>query len=296
MGKTVKKLWPFMWADYKTAESYLERMASKGLMLKSLENFVYAGFGYLAVYEKTKPQKRKFCIDGFKGSLEEAERYITMAEDAGWEGITADYGILVFASKEGESPVPMQTDWHNEYRQIRKSFWKFDIPLGICTLLIFAFFAKIESLPGETFFSEFNIALVYIIAFFIFSLAGLLRAVTFYIRSEIAIRRDVPLNPVGEKRARLWGSLHSLTGICVALIMLGRVVSYLYTGIFSGSIVKTIFCITLAVSFVGFFVLARFGERWEKKYVTALMQVFLILILICIVANWTLGCEITVEG
>lgn len=92
MGNRVKRLWPFMKADYRAAEEYLQ-----------------------------------------------------LAQDGGWEIAAADYGFAFFVSCEGEEPAPMQTDWQNGYRQIRKSFWRQDIPMGIILLLALALINSIEN-------------------------------------------------------------------------------------------------------------------------------------------------------
>lgn len=296
MAKTVKRIWPFMWADYKSAEKYLEKMAAKGLMLKAIDDFLFAGFGFIATYEVTKPQKRKFCIDGFKGNTEDVERYMVMAEDAGWYVVAADYGILIFASKENENPTPLQTDWKNEYRLIRKSFWKIDIPLGIGALLIIYMFYKLESLEDVNMFEPINLTLIYILLFFIFSLAGLFRAVTFYIRSELAIRRDVPLKQISDAGAKLWGMLHSVIGLLIALIMFGRLAAYLYNGVFSGETYKMVYSSIIAISLAGIMILSHLEITSKNKYVKML---FIGLLLIGITVSFVYcgtGCEVVVEA
>lgn len=299
MGNTVKRFWPFMWADYKSAEQYLERMAAKGLLLKSIDDFLFSGFGFIAVYEKCEPQRRKYCIDSLTGSRESIEEYAAMAEDAGWTLAAADYGIGVFCSEKDQSPVPLQTDPKNEYRQIRKSFWKMDIPLGLLTLPLIYFVYKLESLPdsgnrNENIYTYIGYLLIF--CFFAFALAGLLRAISFYIKSGIAIRRDIPLKPLREGTARMWGALHGLTGICIALFMMGRLMNYLYIGVFSGEAYKMICCLLIAGSLIGTNILARLEITKRNKYVKMLFIGLMILgIGMCFVYCGT-GCEITTEN
>lgn len=296
MGKTVKKIWPFMWADYKSAEKYLEKMAAKGLMIKNIEAFIFEGFNSIAVYEVTEPQHRKFCIDGFKGSAEDAQHYITMAEDAGWEGVAADYGILIFASKEGEHPTPLQTDWHNEYQQIRKSFWKMDIPLGIASLLMMYAFYKMDGLLEESIFKTFDLNTIYILAFFGFSLAGLLRAVAFYIRSTLAIRHNTPLKPLSETHARIWGMLHSINGIVIALFMFGHLASTLYQGAFSGKMYEMVCCSIIGISLIIVMVILHFNLGKDNKYIKMFVIILLIINAMACFAYCASSCEVIEEG
>lgn len=222
MGNRVKRLWPFMKADYRAAEEYLQQMAEKGLMLKSLDP-LWMGLFPIATYEKVRPQKRKYCIDGFSGDEEKAEEYLQLAKDAGWEITAADYGFAFFVSHEGEEPAPMQTDWQNGYRQIRKSFWRQDIPMGIILLLALALLNTIENfqLWDLLMMKESVSAGVFFIIFILFSLVPLVRAVNFYIRSEKAIRRDTPMQPRTMKTARLLGLTHSFTGIGLTVFCFG---------------------------------------------------------------------------
>lgn len=206
--KTTKRLWPFLLADNKLAEKYLEKQAEKGLILQSI-----FPWGLWATYRCEAPQKRKYCIDGFKGNLDEHGRYLRMANDAGWSYVTDLPGYIFFVSKEGEQPTPTQTDWREEYLQIRKGLWSMDMPMGIVAsvllILLGAFLHWIgfeEGLPLEwkTIHSEI---------IFIFFLMGFARAIWFYIKSEVALRRNEPMALSSAKSAMIWGYTREFVGI-----------------------------------------------------------------------------------
>ena len=206
--KTTKRLWPFVLADNKLAEEYLEQQAAKGLLLERIGNF-----GILATYSCVEPQERQFCIDGFKGKKEEQGRYLRIAKDAGWDYVTEQPGHIFFVNREGETPVPMQTDWREEYLQIRKGFWKQDIPLGIFAsilLLLLAWLWKVLEIEGGL---PMDWRSLYSYACFIFVLIGFAKAIWFYLKSEFALRRDVPMNLGTMKSAMAWGYGRVVIGI-----------------------------------------------------------------------------------
>lgn len=206
--KHVKRIWPFVLADNKLAEEYLKQQAAKGLLLEGIGNY-----GFFATYRCVEPQKREFCIDGFKGKKEEIERYVRLAKDAGWDYVTEQPGHIFFVNQEGTNPVPMQTDWREEYLQIRKGLWSQDLPLGIflgvMIGLIITLFGGIgyeEGLPMDW-------RSLYGYAIFIFIFIGFIKALWFYVKSEIALRRDEPMKLGRMKQAKLWGYGRAITGV-----------------------------------------------------------------------------------
>lgn len=206
--KSTKRLWPFVLADNKLAEAYLEKQAAKGLILDSINIY-----GLWATYRIEEPQKRHYCVDGFKGKKEEQGRYVRMAKDAGWHYVTELPGHIFFAADPGTNPVPTQTDWREEYLQIRKGLWSQDMPLGIFTsimLLLFAWLWKaleVGPLPIDW-------EVLYSLAIFGFILLGFIKAICFYLRSAIALRRDMPMRQGSMKSAMVWGYTRTILGIC----------------------------------------------------------------------------------
>ncbi len=202
--KTTKRLWPFVLADNKLAEEYLEKQASKGLVLESFDLW-----GFVASYRKELPQKRAFCIDGFKGDKDEQGRYIRMAKDAGWQYVTEQPGHLFFISNEEETPIPTQTDWREEYAQIRKSLWSFDMPVGI---ILIGFLALCLAVDPEIFPLMVKES-IQVFCIYLFGTISFVKALLFYIKSSLALRKDMPMKSDNWKQAFFWGYIRAVTGI-----------------------------------------------------------------------------------
>ncbi len=259
--KKIRRLWPFATADYEQANAYLEKQAEKGLILESL-----VIYNFVAVFRKDRPQKRKFCVDGFKGTEEEAEEYLTMAEDAGWTAVAVSQGLIIFMSEENASPALMQTDWEQSYRWIRKSLWKFDIPMGIvlAALLIILFWQLPPwelRWPPEG-FQAWN--LIVLSAATVFALLGFARAIVFYIRSERALRTGAPMQDRGSslRRAMLWGYLRSGAGIAWWLAVLGRFLEIAVPDLLAGG-TKAFWLTSIIVCLALLFITVRIS--WEKR-------------------------------
>lgn len=205
MGKTIRRLWMFHNLDYKAAEEYLNRQAEKGLVLQKI-----GPWGLIAAFTRDESGKKvSYSIDGCHGSREEIRKYIDFAADGGWYHVAAVPGMLIFASKPGERPTPMQTDWREEYRQIRKGLWKYDLPVGIvclaCLWLMFKAFSLLGIYPS---WDDVSFKEVVFLVWMVTLLLLFLRSVWFYIRSEAAIRRGKPMKQPGEGVVRFWGGIH----------------------------------------------------------------------------------------
>ena len=205
--KTTKRLWPFVLADNKLAEEYLEKQASKGLILDSINIY-----GLWATYRKEEPQKRRYCVDGFKGKKEEQGRYIRMAKDAGWHYVTELPGHIFFSAEPDTNPIPTQTDWREEYLQIRKGLWSQDIPIGIFLIILLLLLGwlwnawNVGPLPIDW-------EVLYSFAIFGFILIGFVKAIWFYLKSAIALRRAIPMRKGSMKCAMAWGYTRTILGI-----------------------------------------------------------------------------------
>lgn len=206
--KTTKRLWPFVLADNKLAAEYLEKQAAKGLVLESINSY-----GLWATYRKEEPQQRHYCVDGFKGKKKEQGRYIRMAKDAGWHYVAELPGHIFFSAEPGTNPVPTQTDWREEYLQIRKGLWSQDIPLGIFAtilLLLLGWIWKALEIEGGL---PMDWEVLYSLAIFGFILVGFVKSLWFYLKSAIALRRDMPMKPGSMTSAMVWGYTRTLLGI-----------------------------------------------------------------------------------
>lgn len=223
--KTTKRLWPFVLADNKLAAEYLEKQAAKGLVLEKFELW-----GFVASYKKEEPQIRSFCVDGFVGDKEEQGRYIRMAKDAGWQYVAEQPGHLFFISKENETPIPTQTDWREEYLQIRKSLWTTEMPVGIL-LGFLALFASIDPAGLLKMFIESP----EVWAIYAFGTISFVKAVLFYVKSSLAFRRNVPMKNGSWKAAVFWGYLRAVTGIAAFGCMIAYGISNAADGIGVGN-------------------------------------------------------------
>ncbi len=205
MGKTIRRLWMFHSLDYKAAEAYLNRQAEKGLVLQKI-----SPWGLIAAFTRDESGKKiSYSVDGCHGSKEEIRRYIDFAADGGWQKAAEMPGMLIFASKPGERPTPMQTDWREEYRQIRKGLWKYDLPLGIvCLACLWLMFKALAFMGTQLSWDDLGFTATVFFVWLVTLLLLFLRSVWFYIRSETAIRRGKPMKQPGEGVVRFWGIIH----------------------------------------------------------------------------------------
>lgn len=293
-NQKTRRLWPFAAADFAQAAAYLEKQAEKGLILEKL-----VLYDLVAVFRKDRPQKRKFCVDGFKGEESEAIEYLDMAEDAGWTAAAVSQGLVIFMSEENASPTPMQTDWEMEYRWIRKGLWKFDIPMGIVGLLALAFLFWI-SLSGDPdwpmdWYQALNLLCMFFVI--ILSLLGFVRAVWFYMGSGRALRTGRPMQKSGGtmRQAMLWGYSRSAAGLAWIVVVIGKGLSIMVPDISAGG-AKAFWLIAMAVCMVLFFIITRLSWERRPELGKGLIVVMYILIMMALLGYCASGCEVTIEG
>lgn len=219
MKGEVTKIWLFGSLDYKAAEAYLEKQASEGYMLKA----VRTPWAFSARYAVCEPRQVKYCIDGFRGSAEEKKEYIDFAEDGGWFKAAELPGQIIFVSRPGEKPTPMQSDWKEEYRSIRAGLWKEDLPGGIICLLFIDLLRRLKLYKGlNVIFSGQDFLSTVILLLAGVMLAAILgifvRAVWFYLRSEIALRTERPIAASSERSGRFWRGVHISLQLSLAVI------------------------------------------------------------------------------
>ena len=90
--KEVKRFWPFMKADYRAAERYLEAQSRKGLHIHHIDSY-----GIKATYEKGEPRNLKYSVDYYSGEYEEKKSYIKLLEDAGWNHVADMDMYMIFS-------------------------------------------------------------------------------------------------------------------------------------------------------------------------------------------------------
>lgn len=212
--KLVDRFWPFLKADYKSIEQYLEAQSRKGLHIRNVDSY-----GIRATYEKAEPRRIKYCLDYFHGTEEEAQAYQTMLADAGWNFVGLIDENLIFASNNGETPARIHTDSEEEYGRIRRGLWMFDLPVGIGSLIL-CYYIGIN-VPEIMSKSQW-FYLICCICMIGFGLIGLYRSLLFIFRSKIAVSRGEPLKTSDYKVARFWGQLHAVLGLGMGVGFIGR--------------------------------------------------------------------------
>lgn len=268
MGSEVRRLWMFRGLDYKAAENYLNRQAERGLLLKKI-----GPQGIIAAFDRDESGKKvRYCIDGCHGSKEEIEDYIAFAADGGWHHVATRPGMLIFASKPGEMPPPMQTDWQEEYRQIRRGLWKQDIPYGIICLIGLWLFFKLSSALGDDLIWDDLTPLACL--YLLWMAAGmllLLRALWFYIRSEAAIKRGRPLKAAGKATVRFWGGVHIAVVLFLVIAIYVNFGSAILGQMREGSVLSYVLA-ALMIVFAVFALLCRpKDEKHFPRYKSALI-------------------------
>lgn len=127
-----RKKWgffPFDAIDYKAAQAYLDQKAAQGWVLDRLLFKRFARF--------VPAEGRRHCVDldmphMFSDDLD--WDYVDFCADAGWELAAAARGMLLFRSRPGQAPAPLQTDEGMEAER----FWKRHIRRSLLWTLIFA--------------------------------------------------------------------------------------------------------------------------------------------------------------
>lgn len=296
MGRQVTRLWPFLKADYKAAEEYLTQQAAHGLQFKSI-----GIYGFFAKYEKTAPQQIQYCINVFNGIREDRDSYIVLAEDAGWHLQDEMQGALFFASRNGDTPTPMETDWRSQYRQIRKWHRGFEIPLGISTLILMVLTNRLLGLGNITmldFVTSLNLtdpAALWFVLMLVFSGECLYRAASFYVRSGIAMKRGIPLQVVSTSVAKRRGLAHTILGVvtCTAYLIYGILFYYNQLTVSVGIKAAALWAIIAGLVALGIF--TRLQVRMKEKTRKILTIAFMLFIAVAFLTYCTAGCETMIE-
>lgn len=288
MAKTVRRLWPFSWADGEAAAEYLAKQAEKGLILKGLINHMgKTNLGIIAVYEKTRPQKRAYWIDIFTVKAEEdIYEYQQKVSDRGWTFVTGVPGMGIYVSEEGERPEPLETDWKEQYRRIRRSLRASDIPFGIGTVLLLLILLKVEADSGISAFFKGLLSIEMIPFWFLalFGLSCLARSIGFYIRSERAMRENHPVKSLSMESAFLWGSVHQW--LCMLLVlMLFAAVIWFAAGTAFGRESLTILSVLCFICIVAVSMMLRKKGKGTCPVLEKVQAALLIVLLILLAVN-----------
>lgn len=105
---------PYEAMDYKAAQAYLDRRAAAGWVLKKVH------LNVLARFEPCEGRSHFVDLD-LRRTLDETDPdYLQLCADAGWEKVQSLRGMLLFRSRPGTHPAPIQSDPGMEWER----FWK----------------------------------------------------------------------------------------------------------------------------------------------------------------------------
>lgn len=289
MAKTVRRLWPFSWADGEAAAEYLAKQAEKGLILKGLINHLgKTNLGIIAVYEKTQPQKRTYWVDIFTIKTEEdIYAYQQEVSDKGWSFVAGVPGMGIYVSEEGENPEPLESDWREQYRCIRRSLRSSDIPFGLGTVLLLLVFLKVEADSGVGAFLK-GLLSVEMIPFWFLALFGiscLVRSIGFYIRSERAMKENRPIEPRSMESAFLWGSIHQWLCILPVLMLFAAVIYFAVGRKVFGGETLTILSVLCFICIVAVSMMMRKKGKGACPVLEKVQAVLLVVLLILLAVN-----------
>ena len=90
--------------DYKAAQACLDRRAAAGWVLKKVH------LNVLARFEPCEGRSHFVDLD-LRRTLDETDPdYLQLCADAGWEKVQSLRGMLLFRSRPGTHPAPIQSD------------------------------------------------------------------------------------------------------------------------------------------------------------------------------------------
>lgn len=270
--KTVDRFWPFMKADYRAAEAYLEAQSRKGLHITHIDSNAV-----LATYERGEPRNLKYTIDYYNGETKEREAYKTLLADAGWQHVANMDMYMIFASKENATPVPIHTDWQEEYHSMRKGLWRYEIPLGIIAVVA-AFFLSRESVEITSI--DQWAALLGLVGMIGFGATGLLHSVIVYWKTTWAFHRQTPMVSQSYTRAKALGIAHASFATCVVVGWLVRVGLIVEESIAEGNIWAVRFFCIWVFAVIAAYVTGRLLHHLLPKKVGFGITLFLLVLAI----------------
>lgn len=137
---------PFDAMDYKAAQDYLDKKVDDGWVLDKLYCKRFARFVPAeGRYHSVDLDLTQIIDDG--PDID----YIQLCEDAGWDMVVNVRNMLVFRSKPGKHPVPLQTDGEMEAEQFWKKHVRKNWLITLVTLLILVpLMVLLLSMPNRT--------------------------------------------------------------------------------------------------------------------------------------------------
>ena len=225
-------IFPFDAMDYKAAQAYLDKKAEDSWVLDKL---------YLKWFARFVPAEGRYhCVDLDTPRVFDDDPdwdYVEFCEGAGWELVANIRSMLVFRSKLGQHPAPLQTD--NELEA--EKFWKkyvrrnFLIEL-VCLLFLAGLIALFASLPSprisvtELLCSNAAVlGALYLLVAFVLLLRSLYRTIAIYLR----FRRTREIT--GQKYTGAWTA--GLFSLLMKVLVILWYILYLTEGLFLGKVV-----------------------------------------------------------
>lgn len=186
---------------------YLEQMAEKGWFLTKIT-------GAFQIFEKRTPQKLRYAVEIFDAATVydtrpevEAEDYIELCRQAGWNFCGCFGRVYVFCSDAEENLLPIETDLEQKYRVIRGDLlkdWAGQYLAGLLPMLLLEVFVYFQ---GHEFFFSAPVNLFFI-ALLLFQLGECIVNLLGIWRWCSAARRELK---TGQLKLRGNGSECSLT-------------------------------------------------------------------------------------
>lgn len=249
---TVKRtLANFSFYDQEAIEKQLEQMAARGWRLRKPGSLFW-------VYEKTNPQKLRFCVTYFPGASEldprPSERQLEKEDFCAQDGWTlvARWDSMVIFCTDKEDAVPIDTDpiphVENLYRTMRKKLLSGSLAFVVMILwFLFIQFSQFWRDPADYLSDRYYL---FSIPFWLVLLMGTIWEIIVFFRwqhrARIEAKRGVFL-PVHSNRWFSWGIV--VLGLIVLLLSFANIkTNFLFTVCFF-AIMAAIFFLTYRVMY-----------------------------------------------
>lgn len=184
------KYFVFFSYEYNSIREYLEEMALKGWLLKSI-------MGYSFKFTKTEPKKLKYLVEPIdKNSSSETQNLsssipsIEYYESAGWKYICEKGNLNIFYSEESSSLLPINRDENEKFKCLFKSSL-FEIFPNLLIILILSFNIYNQISNGSiVYLLTSNLSLLSIIALILFTITNVIEII-FFISWSIKAKKAI---------------------------------------------------------------------------------------------------------
>ncbi|WP_283695164.1 DUF2812 domain-containing protein [Clostridium perfringens] len=184
------KYFVFFSYEYNSIREYLEEMALKGWLLKSI-------MGYSFKFIKTEPKKLKYLVEPIdKNSSSETQNLSSSIpsreyyESAGWKYICEKGNLNIFYSEESSSLLPINRDENEKFKCLFKSSL-FEIFPNLLIILILSFNIYNQISNGSiVYLLTSNLSLLSIIALILFTITNVIEII-FFISWSIKAKKAI---------------------------------------------------------------------------------------------------------